>query len=939
MNEEIKALRSEVALLKLQFSERLGQVEDRLNTLLVQESSSLESTSSIPFTAAKAQPLIANLASSQSPDIKTSMEYELAGVNETLKTEPSKPSFITILCMAILSSLIDWFSPVTEIYQSYKERGMLGIFILTIAGIGLTLAGFGYLMQLLIDQLGAGSKSLLMGLAAILVMAVGISLKIKTRFSEFATAIVTLGILLLYSTVYFSGSVYGILPGAMLLFLYLSIAILCHVLALWLDTKVVVSLGIIGIATMPILSGTVQIQPLYYLLSLAFVAASSLIFAYRLSQQWLVNLSLAFSVVAIEWIISFEAVQISAWTLNLFYLLFFFYVAMTLFRQRAAHNSSLIFLASVIGSTAILFVQAADLFSGQMSVCFVLNAAIAAAIASLFYKVKHPSTHFLILVAALWSVIAFVSAISDAYWGLAWAAEGLLLLTIGRRYVLSNVINQGQVLTAIALIYCWAALVPYFPLPALFSTDGWILSIVILAVIAIWQRMIEKSDAFDDIATVKIKPLLQLLEMIWLSILLIACSNIWIGQWTSLIVMLFQTAILFRARYCKQVSLEIFAASLILVPLYYANQGALAVDSYRFMALPLTAKLSLIVAFVQLWLWSEFYRNFQPESKIKGLAESARITFYLLIPICWVSSTVRRLDENALMLIWISPLVAFMLAHKIKHQLLIAESKLLTGLASLAFVLVVGQLNLLNSLVALCGFMIFYGLAYLMHRRTAEKLNEFITSWGILSLGFAIPFIIGVQTNNIYYGAITASVYWALCFNTINFSVHLQRNEIFITLINILLIAAAWLMTLSNSIYATIPGMFLLAAVYTRNNNFIDTRLGKLFGLNSDLLLHSILAMSYSTLFASLHQYRLDLLIAPVLAIHGALILFLKDKRISTVKYSFAIILLGIIKLALIDAANALLWQKVVLFMGIGVFILIASFWYQKLVTKTELQV
>jgi uncharacterized membrane protein len=97
--------------------------------------------------------------------------------------------------------------------------------------------------------------------------------------------------------------------------------------------------------------------------------------------------------------------------------------------------------------------------------------------------------------------------------------------------------------------------------------------------------------------------------------------------------------------------------------------------------------------------------------------------------------------------------------------------------------------------------------------------------------------------------------------------------------------------------------------------------------------------MSYSTLFASLHQYRLDLLIAPVLAIHGALILFLKDKRISTVKYSFAIILLGIIKLALIDAANALLWQKVVLFMGIGVFILIASFWYQKLVTKTELQV
>jgi uncharacterized membrane protein len=72
--------------------------------------------------------------------------------------------------------------------------------------------------------------------------------------------------------------------------------------------------------------------------------------------------------------------------------------------------------------------------------------------------------------------------------------------------------------------------------------------------------------------------------------------------------------------------------------------------------------------------------------------------------------------------------------------------------------------------------------------------------------------------------------------------------------------------------------------------------------------------------------------------VHGALILFLKDRRITTVKYSFGLILLGIIKLAIIDASNALLWQKVVLFMGIGVFILAASFWYQKLVSAAEVQ-
>ena len=83
-------------------------------------------------------------------------------------------------------------------------------------------------------------------------------------------------------------------------------------------------------------------------------------------------------------------------------------------------------------------------------------------------------------------------------------------------------------------------------------------------------------------------------------------------------------------------------------------------------------------------------------------------------------------------------------------------------------------------------------------------------------------------------------------------------------------------------------------------------------------------------------MYRVELLIAPALAVHGAMILFLKDRRITTVKYSFVLILLGIVKLAMIDAANALLWQKVILFMGIGIFILLASFWYQKLANRVE---
>lgn len=918
MNQEIDTLRSELAQLKRQFNERADFIESRLITLTELEFQRSEEQKQIP-TATEESAFV--------PIQITPQEQA---------STPSAPSFITIFLHTILSIIFDWFSPVAKIYQSYKARGLLGIFLLTIAGIALTLAGFGYLMQLLIDQLGVGSKSLLMCIAATLVMGVGVYLKIKTRYSEFATAIVTLGILLSYSTVYFSGSVYGILPSVVVLLLYLLIAMLSHVLALWLDTKIVAGLGIIGIAMMPILSDTVQIVPLYYLLSLAFVIVSSLVLAYRYIGQWLANLSLAFSLVALEWIIGIESLDVSIWLVDLFYILFFCYIALSLFKEAAPNNQTLAFLATLVGSTVLLFFQGSNLFSTLMNVSFIFNATISASVAVLFYKTRHQLTHFLILLAALWTVLAVVSAINNAYWGIAWAVEGILLLYIGRRFHIFSVINQGQVLTGIAVTYCWALLIVHFPLPALKSTDGWMLSIVIIVALGIWQRLLDNSVAKDKIALDKVKPVLQFLEVVWLSILLIANSNIWLGNWTGSIVIFLQLGLLFRAKHCQQVSIEIFAAMLILVSFYYVYSGALLVDSYRFTILPVFAKLSFISAFIQLWLWSEFYRKYQPTSELMQIAESARILFYMLIPVCWISTVIRRLDENALMIIWLSPLLAFYLAQKIKHHLLVNETKLLTGLGSLVLIATVGQLQLLNSVIALVGFTIFYAIAYYLDKQKSSQLSQFICNCGVLSLGFAIPIFVGSQTNSLLYGASVAYFYWVISFSMLNISVHLKRNELFITLVNSLLIVAAWLMTPLNVGYICGPVIFLLATIYQKNIKFKHTRLGLYLGLNRDLFLHTITAITYVTLFSSLTQYRLDLLIAPALAAHGALILFIKDRRLITVKYSFGLILLGIIKLQLVDVANALLWQKVILFIGIGGFILTASFWYQKLVSKLE---
>jgi len=937
MNEEVKALKSELALLKLQFSERVGAVENRLNILMAKEQTPTENKTP---NVTKIEELNTTVNTNKitdgglpSANVITADEY-LSSRKEWETPAPIEPSFILMLIKTILSAVFDWFSPITKIYQSYKERGMLGIFILTMVGIALTLAGFGYLMQLLIDQLGTGSKSLLMCIAAIFVVGLGITLKTKTRFGEFATAIVALGILLSYSTVYFSGSVYNLLPNILVLILYLAIALVCHVIALWLDTKIVAALGVIGIATMPMLSSTISAEPLYYLLSLAFVVTSSLILAYRHVGQWLAHLSLAFTLVSLEWIIGVENTLISVWLINLFYLLFFAYVTFTLYKESTPTNQSLIFLAALTGSSVLVFFQATDIFTTTISFSFALNTFIVIAVSIFFYKVKRELTHFFILLSASWAALTIVSTISDAYWGIAWAVEGILLISIGRRYVISSPINQGQVLTVIALIYSWSALAFYFPLPALKSVDGWMLSIMIVAIIAIWQRLINNSNVFDKFTQNSIKAFLQFIEVLWLSILVIASANIWLGNWTGALIIFLQLALLFRAKYCKQVSIEILAAILVIAALLYAYQGALMVDSYRFAMLPLFAKLAIISTFLQLWLWSAFYRKYQPDSAIKDIAEATRILFYLLIPVCWIGTVIRRFDEASLMILWLSPLLALLLARKIKHPLLIKEAKFLVGLASAYFAIFVGQLTLINSIVALIGFSSLYTIAYLLNRKEAASLVQFICSWGVLSLGFAIPNIIGFQTNNLFYAVIIASLYWAIVFNALNISAHLKRNEIFIITANLLLVIGSWFLVSSNELYVLAAIIFLASTLYQKENKFKQSLLGKKLQFNADLFLHSIAAITYVTLFFALAQYRMDLLISPILAIHGALILFLKDKRLTTVKYSFGLIFLAIIKLSLVDAANALLWQKVILFMGIGVFILVASFWYQKLVSS-----
>jgi len=976
-NNKIDALQSELTLLKTQFTDRINNLEHKLSELSASTSATQEQDQSVEPPTLNAS--ISKVFSSTLQTLNKKTENRLSieevvdtrretAVNVEIATQskpvvdvkiateekPSTPSFIQIMLSAFMSSLFDWFEPAVNIYKSYQRRGMIGIFILTMLGIGLTLAGFGYLMQLLIDQLGSGAKSLLMLGAALGVMALGIIIKKKTSFHEFSTAIVTLGILLLYSTVYFAGSVYSVLPYTVVVILYLVIALSAHAIALWLNTKVVAALGIIGIAVMPMLSNIIVAQPHYYLISLAFVTISSLVLAHRYLGLWLAHLSLAFVLMALEWVIFLDGANLSVIFIDLFYLLFFAYVCLTLLQRSAASQQrTLLFLAALVGGNLLFLFQATSLFSDSISIALVINSLTAIFAAYLLFKQKHLQTHFIILVAAIWILLAVVSLIGNAYWGIAWAVEGLFLLYLGRRYCLPKVIHQGQVLTAIALLYCASAIAPYFPAPALTSFDGWMLSISMVIILATWLRLIDDNGSFNEITVKKIKPTLILIESMWLTLLTFSGAYLIIGEWAVSLILLGQFALLLRANKTQQVSVDIFAAALIFVPVIYILDTVTTTQSYYFSLLPLTAKLAAVSIFAQLWLFAEFYRRCppklnQPDNMMVKIAETTRIGFYLLMPLFWIGSAIRNLEEYALMLVWLPPVIALLFSLKIKHKWIVIQTQILIALSSLLLLLTVSELPMMNGLITLVLCIVFYGVTFILNRRTEtplpailsgsidSSLYKYIYTVGLFTVGFALPlWVLSINENSVL-AMITAALYWSILFNRSVEWFTFKSLSILVNAISGWIILMAWLLMFENALYAVIPVIYLIAALYQKEQRFNQSLLGELLGKNSDLSLHVIGAISYILLLSTLYQYNIDLLTAPALAIHGALILFIKDRRLSTIKFSFALIFIGILKLALVDAESVLLWQKVMLFMGIGIFILGASFYYQKLTKRIE---
>jgi hypothetical protein len=84
-----------------------------------------------------------------------------------------------------------------------------------------------------------------------------------------------------------------------------------------------------------------------------------------------------------------------------------------------------------------------------------------------------------------------------------------------------------------------------------------------------------------------------------------------------------------------------------------------------------------------------------------------------------------------------------------------------------------------------------------------------------------------------------------------------------------------------------------------------------------------------------LTKWELALLVSPWLMLQGSYLFFTNKHSKFVAKLAFGFIFVGLLKLGFIDAANALLWQKVALMIGIGLLMLAAAFLYQKRLSQS----
>ena len=543
--------------------------------------------------------------------------------------------------------------------------------------------------------------------------------------------------------------------------------------------------------------------------------------------------------------------------------------------------------------------------------------------------------------------MASFNSLAADYWGLAVGLEGLFILYFALKENYQRLRLEAYSLIAFAILHGIVAILPYFPTPALLNIKGMLILASVGAFLFIPRRFLANCIQQKTVRLPTLEMLLELrlrqVESAWLVITVVAFAWVYLQQWSVIALIPLQLMLLWKSyrRHCNFSESLVFAITFVIAGSVIFT--ALQIHSISFRDLPAFAQVSSLILFIELWALCEYYRRGQQSGILAELAESMRLLAYLAAPLLFLPSVNKHYHELFSLALWLSATIAYVLGRCIKHHLIRTESLVLCLVAAIYVVsdLLFSQsiFNLTNMLATLAGVLYFAYFLKRVMRRHVPLLENKLASIGLYFYA-AMLFVNTLHLSNVYLAGTLISVYLFVLFILRDLHPTMMRNLSNLQRLSYLCIALSWLAALVANQTALLSASswltFNILIIFTQllfdkkwpQLSFILIKNNK----QSYPLHHLLLAVSALVLLGT---WELNLLIAPWLILQGSYLFFAQKQNNMMGKFALAYVFCGLLKLGLIDAANALLWQKVALMIGIGIFMIAAAFAYQQRQTKT----
>jgi uncharacterized membrane protein len=317
---------------------------------------------------------------------------------------------------------------------------------MTVAGLAAMMAGFGYLLQYSFDNfLGPSAKLELSALIGVAVIVGAARLHRRNeRMRDYASALIGLGVTILYLCCYFAGPYFGLVVTSVTFVLYATTVGIAYALALAFHTRVVAVVTLLGGVLAPwLVTEAQQIEDVYPVFAVLLTAAS-LHLARRLRWEVLVQLTFL-ATAALQTLVA--DVDPDAWiscaSANAHFYLF---VCFLLFDGRRATRELTQGGAAVLVGVLVLFVLIATQAltdDDALGVLFVVNAAFI--VAPFFLPIVGGGGTRAVFVLSGGVLLGYgiLSLTNVDYLGFLWVLEGLALLYVGMRYHTALVRYEG----------------------------------------------------------------------------------------------------------------------------------------------------------------------------------------------------------------------------------------------------------------------------------------------------------------------------------------------------------------------------------------------------------------------------------------------------------------------------------------------------------------